>query len=246
MDTARKIYSEQSRGHTFKDEQAWRILRNAPKWKQDNNNSNHHTKRLHFVPAAKDLSVHHQSPQPVTTCIPINHQHSHLKEKLTSPEQPLKQQPSLPKSSITPKRDHSPHSSSESSLLNQSIQLDHISKRARLDQDLERLIHQTPGASSTQTIPVIPTQQPEESNTNTHHGSIQNNANGLTSVVQVHDRDALVKQNLLLEAELKRSQIELNHMNLLMQSEADCPDHDTLRILRLMKDRLKKRLLPAP
>ncbi|KAA1076168.1 hypothetical protein PGT21_050249 [Puccinia graminis f. sp. tritici] len=256
MATARKIYSEQSRGHTFKDELAWKKLRHAPKWKQDNKKLNYHQVLMPDLSVDVHQQHQHQRLQAIGQQEQtLNQHHQQLHQLLQQPQDQLlpppqqqqqqqQQQHQQAECSSTSTQHHSPRSDSP---LTQTIEGSR-SKRLRLDQDLERLIAQTTGHDSSHSIPVIPTdplekRQPDPSNEN-NEDQDQLDLNTFDSLDdQGHQSQRLVAQNLQLERELKRSQIEMNNLKLLMQSEADCPDQESVILLRLMKSRLKKRLL---
>jgi hypothetical protein len=248
MATARKIYSEQSRGHTFKDELAWKKLRHAPKWKQDNRKLNYH--QVLMPDLSVDIQQQHQQQrlhaigQQEQT---LNQHHQQLHQLLQQPQDQLQPPPppqhQQAECSSASTQHHSPRSDSP---LTQTIEGSR-SKRLRLDQDLERLIAQTTGHDSRHSIPVIPTdplekRHLERSNENNDEQD-QLDLNTFDSPDEGQQSQRLVAQNLQLERDLKRSQIEMNNLKLLMQSEADCPDQESVILLRLMKSRLKKRLL---
>ncbi|OAV96350.1 hypothetical protein PTTG_00669 [Puccinia triticina 1-1 BBBD Race 1] len=246
MATARKIYSEQSRGHTFKDELAWKRLRHAPKWKQDNKKLNYHQVLM------PDLSVdvqQQQQQQQRQTIGQQEHQHrQQLHQLLQQPQDQLSRPPQQHQQAECSNASTQHHSPSSDSSLTQTLE-GNRSKRLRLDEDLERLIAQT-GHDTSQSIPVIPTEplekqhQQELGNENNQEDDDQLDLNTFESADDRQQQtERLAQQNLQLERDLKLSQIEINNLKLLMQSETDCPDHDSVILLRLMKSRLKKRLL---
>ncbi|KAI7956311.1 hypothetical protein MJO29_007710 [Puccinia striiformis f. sp. tritici] len=239
MAIARKIYSDQSRGHAFKDDLAWQKLRYAHKWKQDHK---------------KSSALHHHLAQQDPTSFEVNQQ-QHSRTTTTVPGISNHRSQEEEQGECTPTSKHI-HPSSMT-----PFNSDHRAKRIKLDQCtiMHHLISRSTAVpkdlSPSPGIPVIPVSHSDPlpkqilpSQTDLNH--LENNADsthqqqplssselphGLVDH-RIHDEDRA------LDRELKQSQIDLNHLKLICHSEADCPDHQSIAILRLLKSRLFKRL----
>lgn len=253
---ARKIYLEQTKGHAFKDELAWQKLRYAPKWQQDNKKLN-----IHQYVLTSDLNLPDLPAQP---SVRAADQHPPLAD---SPSQIihhiLQQQPQTradrpPGGSSTSSLEHSPGSNRS---IAGDIEGDRSSKRFKFDPELKFLFSQTEQdhhQDRATSIPVITSGRPIDSSR--HDSTVEAPEQEVSQPSRVHhftlpqpyhpvsqeldpSVNRLARENLELDRDLKRSQIEMNDLKLVMQSEAECPDPESITLLRLMKSRLKKRLL---
>ncbi|POW22661.1 hypothetical protein PSHT_01082 [Puccinia striiformis] len=211
MAIARKIYSDQSRGHAFKDDLAWQKLRYAHKWKQDHKKSS----ALHHHLAQQDptsFEVNQQQHSRTTTTVPGISNHRSQEEEQGECTPTSKH---IHPSSMTPFNNLSPSNGIPVIPVSRSDPLPKQILPSQTD-----LNHLENNADSTH-------QQQPLSSSELPHGLVDH---------RIHDEDRA------LDRELKQSQIDLNHLKLICHSEADCPDHQSIAILRLLKSRLFKRL----
>ncbi|KNE93925.1 hypothetical protein PSTG_12727 [Puccinia striiformis f. sp. tritici PST-78] len=237
MAIARKIYSDQSRGHAFKDDLAWQKLRYAHKWKQDHK---------------KSSALHHHLAQQDPTSFEVNQQ-QHSRTTTTVPGISNHRSQEEEQGECTPASKHI-HPSSMT-----PFNSDHRAKRIKLDQCtiMHHLISRSTAVpkdlSPSPGIPVIPVSRsdplpkqilPSQTDLNHLETDFHQQPPPSSSSELPHELvdHRIGDEDRALDRELKQSQIDLNHLKLICHSEADCPDHQSIAILRLLKSRLFKRL----